>query len=66
MWFWVDFRGLGLGFVSKKTGKREERTLNLERERRMKNEANRVPNPFIHASGPGCPIPGPFPFNLER
>ncbi len=46
----------------------EERRENgeVEREREVESEMNRVENPYIQASGSGRPIPGPFPFNDER
>jgi len=56
-------RELGLGFVEKRERRRRREE---ERETFSRNEVNRVANPYIQASGPGCPIPGPFPFNDER
>ncbi len=38
----------------------------VDRERRMESELNRVANPYIRATGSGRPIPGPFPFMDER
>jgi len=46
----------------------EERRENdeVERERKEESEVNRVEHPYMQASGPGFPIPGPSPFNDER
>ena len=61
--FWFGLHDLGLGFTMWENGARAREE---ERETFSRNEVNRVANPYIQASGPGCPIPGPFPFSNER